>query len=262
MYAIDFEYDGYILSDMGFMVCHFDSQGLETVSNGSNITFNTVSMVHGEKWYLTSSQFDECLSTTIQICKKCTDDFRITTHELRALSAWLNRKQFHKFKFHGEDCPNIYFEAKMNVSRIESSGELYGLELEIQTNRPYALHEPQQFIIRTTATNQKRRIIDTSDLEGYIYPYTEITVNQAGNLTIHNDIEDRDTIIQNCSAGEKIIMDYPVITSSITSHQIQNDFNWNFFRIANTFRNNINQITISLPCTVKITYSPVVKIGL
>ena len=134
MYAIDFEYDGYLLSDMGFMVCHFDSQGIETVSNGSNITFNTISMIHGEKWYLTSSQFDECLSTTIQICKKCTDDFRITTHELRALSAWLNRKQFHKFKFHGEDCPNIYFEAKMNVSRIESSGELYGLELEIQTD--------------------------------------------------------------------------------------------------------------------------------
>ena len=80
MYAIDFEYDGYLLSDMGYMVCRFDSQGMETISNGSNITFNTISMIHGEKWYLTSIQFEECLSTTIQICKKCSDDFKISYH--------------------------------------------------------------------------------------------------------------------------------------------------------------------------------------
>lgn len=262
MYAIDFEYDGYLLSDMGFMICNFDSSNIDTISNGSQITFNTVPMLHGEKGELISIQFNEYLSSTIQICKKCADDFHITYDELRGLSSWLNRKGFYKFKFIGEDCPNIYFEAAININRIESAGELYGLELEIQTNRPYAIHEPQQIIIKNTKVNGKKRLIDISDLEGYSYPYTEVTVNQAGNLSLINSIENRTTYIANCSAGEIITMDYPIITSSVSSHQIQNDFNWNFFRMANTFRNKINDLTISLPCTIKLKYSPVVKIGL
>ena len=42
----------------------------------------------------------------------------------------------------------------------------------------------------------------------------------------------------------------------------QNDFNWNWFRIYNTFRNNQNNLTISIPCIIKIKYSPIVKVGL
>ena len=57
-------------------------------------------------------------------------------------------------------------------------------------------------------------------------------------------------------------MNYPVIQSSISSHNIQNDFNWNFFRIANTYDNSRNDLTISLPCAIKVEYSPIVKVGL
>ena len=262
MYAIDFEYDGYLLSDMGYMVCDFNGGGTETITNGSEITFNTVSFQRGHYWSLTSTQFDNCLSSTIQICKKCADDLSIHVHEIRALSAWLNRKEFHKLKFLGEDCPNIYFEAAINVSRIESAGVVFGLELSIQTNRPYAIHEPQQIQITNTVTNGKKQIIDTSDVEGHIYPYTEITVMQDGDLSIHNDIENRTTLVKNCSSNEILTMDYPLISSSLSSHQIQNDFNWNFFRIANTFRNNINRLTISLPCIIKLKYCSPVKLGL
>ena len=98
--------------------------------------------------------------------------------------------------------------------------------------------------------------------EGYIYPYTEITIVESGDLKIHNAIEDRNTFISNCVAGEIITMDYPVIQSSISSHNIQNDFNWNFFRVANTFNNSRNDLTISIPCTIKLKYSPIVKVGL
>ncbi len=105
-------------------------------------------------------------------------------------------------------------------------------------------------------------INDISHEEGYIYPYTEIVVNESGDLNIYNAIEDRNTYIANCVAGEIITMDYPIISSSISSHNIQNDFNYNFFRIANTFEDSRNDLTISLPCTIKATYSPIVKIGL
>lgn len=109
---------------------------------------------------------------------------------------------------------------------------------------------------------KKHSIFDTSHEEGYIYPYTEITILEDGDLTIHNALEDRDTNIVGCVTGEVITMKYPIIQTSEESHEIQDDFNWNFFRVANTFENRRNDLTISIPCTIKIEYSPIVKVGL
>jgi len=87
---------------------------------------------------------------------------------------------------------------------------------------------------------------------------------EGGKLTIYNAIENRETIIENCVAGEVITMDYPIIKSNISSHDlnIQNDFNWKFFRIANTYNNSRNDLIISLPCIMKVEYSPIIKVGL
>jgi hypothetical protein len=130
------------------------------------------------------------------------------------------------------------------------------------TNAPFAYQNERTINIKNLEANGKHSINDTSHEEGYIYPRTEITINQDGNLNIYNAIEDRNTYIANCKSGEVITMDYPVIQSSDSSHNIQNDFNWNFFRVANTFENSRNDLTISLPCSIKIEYSPIVKVGL
>ena len=90
----------------------------------------------------------------------------------------------------------------------------------------------------------------------------EVEILESGILTIHNDLENRTMQINNCIAGERITLDYPIISSSISSHKIQDDFNWNWFRIYNTFQNSQNILTISIPCTIKIKYSPIVKVGL
>lgn len=312
MKAVDFEYDGKTLSSFGFIICSFGSKDLNTVSNGSYITFNKVSSSNGAKNYLTSTEYEDCLETTIQICKNyCAGDImEVSKTELRELTKWLNRKKFLKFKIIDEDYIDLYYEASFNISRIEINGKIYGLELEIVTNRPFALKEPKTTNIQTRYryTWEKFGIInndekgestgkyvdsynrefcpdngiknnyyyvyigetfentaeinDSSCEEGYIYPYTEITVFKDGNLNIHNAIEDRNTYIANCVAGEIIIMDYPIIKSSVSSHDILNDFNWNFFRVANTYDNSRNDLTFSIPCNVKIKYSPVIKVGL
>lgn len=264
MKAFDFEFDGHSLSDFGFMLCNFGSEGLRTISNGSQITFNTVSTLNGTKHELTSIKYENCLETNFQICKNnCgSDNFEISVDELRLLSRWLNRKGFHKFKILSTEYMDIYFEASFNISRIEMNGKLYGLELELKTNRPFALQEPKTTIIENLVVNEEHRIVDYSDVEGYIYPDIEIMINESGNLTIYNEIENRTTFIANCVAGEIIKMSYPIIESSNSDHAIQNDFNWNFFRIANTFREHVNKIVISLPCTMKVVYSPTIKIGL
>lgn len=265
MKAFDFEFDGKKLSEFGMLICSFDSKGVETLSNGSVMTFNTTPVLNGSKHELVSAQYEDCLETTIQICKNtCSGGvLEISPREFRELTKWLNRKKFLKFKLLSEEYVDLYFEAVFtNISRIEIDGKIIGLELEVKTNRPFALKEPRTITINNTVKDGKHSINDESYDEGYIYPHIEITINESGNLNIYNAIEDRNTHIANCKIGEVITMDYPVIQSSMSSHKIQNDFNWNFFRIANTYSMSRNDLTISLPCTIKIKYSPIVKIGL
>lgn len=264
MKAKDFDYNGKKLSDFGFIMCKFDSGGLDTI-DGVQITFNTVASLNGQKHRLTSVQYEDCLEATFQICKhSCDGDVEeITAIQHRELVRWLSRKKFLKFKILDEDYIDLYYEAVFtNISKIELDGKLVGLELSLTTNTPFALKEPRTIIVENLVQDGEHSINDTSYEEGYIYPCVEITVVEDGNLSIYNALEDRTTYIANCVSGEVITMDYPIIQSSISSHNIQNDFNWEFFRIANTFENTRNDLTISIPCTIKIKYSPVVKVGL
>lgn len=272
MKAKDLEFDGKRLSDFGFIIAKFDgSQGLETV-DGAEITFNTISSFGGAKYNLISTQYESCLETVVQIVKySCSTGIQdISPTEFREMSKWLVRKKFLKLKILDEEHIDLYYMASVrNINRIEIDGRLIGLELNIVTNSPHAFKEPRTIIIKNLAERGNHSINDTSYEEGHIYPYTEITIGDIDNipendrnLNINNAIENRDTYIAGVSTGEVITMNYPIIQSSIPSHNIQNDFNWNFFRIANTYENNRNDLTISLPCTIKIKYSPIVKIGL
>ena len=265
MQVTDFSYGEHYLHDFGMILCSFGgSKGLETIDNGSEVTFNTVSTQSGSKFVKTSSEYENVLTTTVQICKNpCFgDDMEISSETFRELTKWLCRENFLKMKFMGEYYIDLYYEAKIKVSRIEIDSRLVGLELEIETNRPFALKEPKIVTIKNTTQNGIHSINDTSHKEGHIYPYTEITIESDGDLNIYNAIEDRNTIIKNCVTGEVITMDYPIITSSLPSHNIQNDFNYTFFRVANTYENSRNDLTISIPCTIKMKYSPIVKVGL
>lgn len=264
MEAYDFEFDGYSLSSFGYIICNFGSKGLETISNGSTITFNTTPALHGARHNLTSIEYEDCLETTFQICKNpCgINNLEISVDELRVLSRWLNRKEFLKFKILADEYLDIYFEASFNISRIELDGKVYGLELDVKTNRPFALQEPKKTIIENSDANKVHIVKDYSDVEGFIYPEVEITINADGDLRIYNEMEDRITFIANCTEGEVIKMNYPIIETSDDKHKIQNDFNWNFFRVSNSFKNTVNRITISLPCTMKIVYSPTAKVGI
>ena len=268
MKAYDFQYGEHNLHDFGMILCKFDSGGLDIVSDGSEITFNTISIQNGAKSELVSTVYENNLETTLQICKhSCTGGVQeITATEHRELTRWLSRKRFLKFKILDEDNIDLYHEAIINVSKIELDGRLIGLELSVTTNRPFALKEPRIITIKNLEQDGKYSINDVSHEEGHIYPYTEITIGDIGSekktLVITNAIENRDTYIANCVAGEVITMDYPVIKSSVSSHNIQNDFNWNFFRVANTYENSRNDLTISIPCTIKVKYSPIIKVGL
>lgn len=260
----DFEFNSKCLSDFGCIIANFGDKGLEII-DGAEIEFNTISSLNGSIHRLVSTNYESCLECTIQIVKySCSTDIQeITPVEYREISRWLNRKGFYKLKFLDESYIDLYYMASVkSINRIEIDGKLFGLELNIITNSPHSFKEPRIITIKNTIQNGKHSINDTSYEEGYIYPNTEITVVEDGDLDIYNALENRHTIIKNCVANEVITMDYPIIQSSLSSHNIQNDFNWKFFRVANTYDNSRNDLTISIPCTMKVKYSPIVKVGL
>lgn len=266
MKARDFSYNDRTLSSFGFSICRFDSSGIETV-NGVEITFNTIPVLNGNKYMLVSKQYENCLESVIQICKySCSKGIEeITPVEHREIIRWLSQKKFLKFKLFDNEHIDLYYNvAFTNISRIELDGKLIGLELNLITDSPFAIKEPRTIVIKNLVKDGKHSVHDTSHEEGYIYPHTQIEIIEDGDLDIYNALEDRNVVVKNCKAGEIITMDYPVITTTDESHKlnIQNDFNWNFFRIANTYRNSSNDFTISIPCTIKFAYSPVVKVGL
>lgn len=262
MKAIDFEYDSLSLSDFGMMLCKFDSSGIETIGM-PGITFNTVSVRHGIKHELTSIEYADCLTFTLQICNNpCNgNSMEISLETARDIARWLNRKSFNKFKLIDDEWYGIYVEASFNISRIEIGGKLVGFELQATTNRPYFISEP---VIATLEldSNEVVSIYNKSDEFGHIYPNMKITVKEAGDFEIYNAFEDRSMVVKNCEANEVITIDYPIISSSLASHKIANDFNWQFFRLASSFRNRLNEVKVSLPCTIILEYNPIVKVGI
>ena len=266
MNAIDFEYDGQYLSDYGFIICDFnDTYGSNTISSGSNITFNKVSRHGGQIHSLTSAIYEECITTTFDICKNPEeyDDLEITVDECRDLMRWLNRREFLKFRIADDDIDydTCYFDASFNVEKIKVSEKTCGLRLTMETNKPFAYGMEQKVKWTFYDANTTRTLTDSSDEIGFIYPTVKITCMDDGDLEITNESFDCETVIKNCTEDEVITIygDKQIITSSLETHKLYEDFNYEFFKIGNTFNDRRNRISVSIPCVLEISYSPIIK---
>ncbi len=269
MYACDFEYDGQYLSDYGFIICNFGgTSDFDTVSAGSKITFNTVSRHRGKIHSLVGTQYDECITSTFQICKNPEkhSDMHITNNEYRDIMRWLNRNEFLKFQVLYEDDREqdaCFYEASFNIDKILINKVLYGLELTMETNKPFGYG--QEITVSWDISNSdiaKTYVLsDMSDEIGYTYPTMVITCTKAGDLSIRNETENCTMVIKNVSSGEVITVDGStgIIESSMESHKIYDDFNFEFFRIGNTISNRNNKISVSIPCNLELTYAPIIK---
>ncbi len=269
MFALDFEYDGQYLSDYGFVICSYGgSSGVDTVSAGSTVTFNKVSRHSGKKYSLTSTTYDECIQSTFCIGKNPTiygkDNMRITNDEYRDLMRWLNRREFLPFQllggddYDGETC---YFEASFNIGKVKIDEVLYGMELTMETNKPFGYGQEQTVTWTISDISKKYILSDISDEIGCTYPSIKIKCNANGELKLYNELENCTMVIKNCSVGEIITIDgdTQIITTSLDSHHIYEDFNYEFFRIGNSISNRNNKISCTLPCKLEFRYSPIIK---
>lgn len=264
MRATDFVYDNYALSDYGFMIGKIDSSSnTDTFDVGSQITFNTTSQHYGKYNALTGTQYDSCVTCTFQICKiPChTQDMEITSEEFRDLMRWLNRKEFLPFNFCIETGDIVYFDASFNVKKITVGSILYGLELTMKTNRPFGYGDKIVSSMNFSDITTTFEVEDLSDEIGYVYPDMKITCYSNGDLSVNNAEQACTMLIQNCSSGETITIsgNTQIITTSSTTHKICNDFNYQFMRIGNTFTNRKNTLSVSSPCSIELSYNPIIK---
>ena len=264
MFAIDFEYDGQYLSDYGFMI--YDDMKDETVSPGSKIVFNKIPLQNGKYHSLSSAKYEECYTTSFAICKNPDlyfgEDRIITNDEYRDLIRWLNRKEFLKFCFMGED-EATYYNASFLVDKIYKAGLLRGLQLTLETNSPFGYGQEQSVKWTISETSTAKILTHISDEIGDVCPDLKISCNRNGDFEIYNETTNSRMIIKNCTVGETITIkgDTRIIETDNEVHRknIYHDFNFEFFRIGNTIDNRNNKITVSLPSVVEIKYTPIIK---
>lgn len=270
MYATDFEYDSQYLSDYGFLICDFNAtNGANTISAGSKITFNKIEKRNGKENSLIGIRYGECIQCQFDICKNPETydykDRKITTDEFRDLMRWLNRPEFHRFqiidnseKFR-EPC---YFNASFNVEKIFVADELYGLRLTMETDKPFGYGETQKITQDITQANSRFVIYDISDEIGETYVDVDIVCKSDTDIMITNeDIEYNNMTIENCKNGETIHIDGSnlIVTSSNPEHKVCSDFGYEFLKIRNTYNNRINNIIVATPCKITIQYTPIIK---
>lgn len=276
MYCIDFEYDGQRLSEYGCVVCHIsDDSDLKTISMGSKITFNTINIVQQNKIKKMSTQYDEAYTTTFEIGKfncNTNSDGTFSKEEVSGLMRWLNKKDYYKFKmiYENGEFGNVYYMGSFNVEAITYGGSIIGLSLTLQTNAPFGYYEPVSCELNFSTAEDEVVVYDVSDEIGSIY-VQDVTIEclESGDLTIHNSQDGlRSTVIKNCIAGEVLTLDgeNKIITSSENHSKLYNDFNYNYIKISNKNESTIDEIanvfTVSLPCHIKFTYSPICKVGI
>jgi hypothetical protein len=269
LYAYDFEYDGKRLSDFGMIVCSFSGgYNASNADKGSEIKFNMVPSGYGKRFFVAGLQYENCLSTSFQICKN-PDVFReehliITSEEFRELSRWLNRKKFLWFRSFDLCEPQKqkpWFRASFNLTRIDAGKETVGIELNMVTDSPFGYGDEEEISLSFTTGNLSKVIQDMSDEIGELYPLTQITCSQSGDITLSCDVTGCSTKIESCTLNEVITLsgDTLIVSTSNTNHDIANDFNYDFFRIGNTAATRENTITASAPCTVLLKYRPILK---
>lgn len=277
MYALDFEYDGKRLSDYGCIICDFDfSGGAAVATAGSTVTFNRASRNYGKIWSLTGISYDSCIETTFDICKDPdlydldlnSEDPRVFTYnEFRSLAKWLNRTDgFHRFNVFSleKDSEIVYFNASFNIEKIKVQEKIVGLRLSMFTDRPFGVGAERTFSQTISADaitlNKQYKIDYRSDVIGDIYPKVVITIRRSGNFVLTNVTNESTLTIKDCSIGEVITVDPDTLMiSSSTDRNLWDNFNFKYFKLSNTIDNGDNYFTVSLPCTIEITYQPIIK---
>lgn len=270
MRMTDFEYDGIKLSEMGYVTCDF-SGGEEDQEIGNILTMNNIKAQDMDVNFAAAATYDDLFELEFQICKTpCgkDSDFVLEASDIKRIMRWLNRKKYLKFKpiYEDNSFEDVYYMATFNISLIKTAGKIIGLTLQMKTNAPYGFAETVSTTNATLSSASDHLIIqDTSDEIGHINCDAVITCKAAGELRVTNSLDPNNVLsVKNCKKDEVITLygGTKIIESSLAHNKLFNDFNYNFIRVVNTYVENENVFTSTLPCEIKVSYNPIRKVGL
>lgn len=263
--ASQYIFDGILCDTYNLRLCSFeDNGGLQTSSAGSTIELTTAKHPHSNKWARYNAQYSAPIEFTIQVMK--TDGSEIDALEQEYINRWMIRRDDYKwFQFGQTDYMDIFFNVQVTESNILSVGNRnIGMSFKCVTDSPFGYSEIKTNTYVFTNGNYINHIDQSSEI-GYLYPTMEITIATAGTFGLTNAIDDNRLFkIDNCTVGEVITVDCEnkIITSTKHTHALYDDFNYNFFRFANTFSSSLNRLTATGDATVKFTYRLPRKVGI
>ena len=261
VYSWGFIYNGISSDKMGVMLCTFDKSGFDTTSAGEKIELSTQKLTSKDRWYHYSSTFHESLNFTLHIAK--VDKTQMDRHEIAEYSRWLQRRDgFHKFQFIGNDFAGIEFYATTTeMNELAVGNVTYGLEIKMTTDASYGLAAKASKTIHLTGENTYT-YMNQSDDYGYLYPDVKVTLHASGDFSLTNQFDQRQTVIKNCISDEIITMNGDLRSIKSTNpNDLEDRFNWKWFRFCRQDYSNQNVISSSLPCTIEFTYQNIRKVG-
>lgn len=268
MKLVDFEFDGIRASEFGLRLCYFESDdgGITPVTD---INMHNVKAAKADSFYSTYAGYDEAITFTLGIVSDpCDFNFEepvIPEETIRDIYRWLTRKRYKKFKpiFDDDSFQNVFANVTFNVVPQTAMGQVIGFSLTGLTDAPYGYYEEQRI---QTGPDQNYLIFqDMSDMEGHIYLDCKITVKEAGDFELMNELEpNKKTVIKNCEAGEVITFDgkRKQITSDKPHTKLMNDFNYQFPRAVNSWNSRVNILRANLPFEMDARYFPICKGGM
>lgn len=145
MFLKNFEYAGRRLTDFNCMLCTFDSQGLETVSVGTDISFTSIKNRNSSISKRISADYGEDpYSDVLYICKSNCDNSNnsyFSQQEQREIIKWLNRPEYYKFKPIYEVDSDLYYMGSFNLKAEKYGDNVIGFELTFTANAPFGFAE-------------------------------------------------------------------------------------------------------------------------
>lgn len=277
MNLVDFIYRNESLSDHGLMVAYIDKKPSDTISAGSELTFDTVTNNATHRILSLNPKYETPISASFDIVKsdsKRNHCKEFSDMELSWIMRWLNCKTDEIFIPVYADCdfPNIYYRGKFtSLSYYVFGGKVIGITVTFKSDSPFG-YTNREYKAIVTSGNETFTVFNKSDEFGYLYPsYVEIKCNcpSDSRLKIYHDespsFDNSAFIVDHCENGETIILDCinKIIQTSRESHTtLFNDFNYNWIALFNTWERSQNIFRVSIPCEINMKYELIRKAGI
>lgn len=261
----DFIFDGRYGSDFGLVFCNVDGGTNSQTVTISNAEIETFRPANADKNYFTADSYDSVLTKTLQVCKmeNC-EIVPLTDYDVEEIARWLCRDDgYHTFAFVRDSDSTVEYNARIDINTIEIEDQIIALELTVTTDSQFGYTaKTNRFTLNADET---ACVTDHSSKTGEIPVNLQLTCKSDGNYVIRSGFNGmtKSICLDNCKSGEVItITDMCVITTTLPSHDITDDFNYVFPKLYNTISNRNNTFSVNLPCDLTITYKLRRKVGI